>query len=106
MAEFASTLQTGVGRHLGGNLPGSLNRQLEYMEEKVATGGTKRRRHVQGSYISPLSKRITRLAKQLKQSNPTHVYASTLGSAFTSISTTGAIYEVCANIIQGACALF
>lgn len=71
------------------------------MEEKTASASTKRRRNAGPTFISPLSKRVTRLAKQLKASNPTHVYVSALSAAFTNISTTGSLYEICGNIAQG-----
>lgn len=75
--------------------------QDEPMEEKTATAQTKRRRVVGPSNVGALSRRVTRLAKTLKASNPTHVYVSSLSAAFTHVDTTTSLYEIGGNIAQG-----
>lgn len=76
-------------------------------EEKSVIAGTKRRRATDSAIINSaastraLSKRVTRLSKVLRASNPTHLYQSQAGAAFTTISLVGSIYEIGANISQG-----
>lgn len=86
MVEFANSFQyTGLNAE-------------EKMEEKVHSARTKRRRI--GGSMEAISRRVTRLAKSLKASNPAHVYVSQASSAFSAISTTGSLYEICGNIAQ------
>jgi len=75
------------------------------MEVKYAQGGTKRRRDsavlvrdLAGS--SQLSRRITRLAKSMKASNPAHVDIQGLGATVPP-STTGTLYCLANGISQG-----
>jgi len=78
-----------------------LNR--ERMERKVTfTSGTKRRRDSASAVVSSaLSRRVTRLAKTLKASNPTHMYVFQATTAWASVSTTGSMQDLCGQISQG-----
>lgn len=74
------------------------------MEEKTASAGTKRRRYE--TTLGPrtagaLSRRITRLSKTLKASNPTHLIIDSLPASFPNITTTGTLQPLGTNIIQG-----
>lgn len=70
---------------------------------KSGMGSTKRRRYsiVPGSVnpVSNLSRRISRLSKKMKISNPLHVYYEAV-SAFANFSTTGGVYDLCTGIAQ------
>nr|CRY97498.1 hypothetical protein [uncultured prokaryote] len=73
------------------------------MEEKTALAGTKRRLYTTlgPNTASALSRRITRMGKQLKQANPTHLMQVAPHTTWPDISTSGTIYDICSNIAQG-----
>lgn len=48
-----------------------------------------------------ISKRVSRLGKKMKLQNPTHLYAFSLASAFSVISTTGTLFNPANSIEQG-----
>lgn len=48
-----------------------------------------------------LNRRVNKLYKTLKQSNPTHLYSNSLSGTFPSISTTGTISTITVGISQG-----
>lgn len=68
-------------------------------------GKTKKRKHnvviSTETPVSALSRRVTRITKQLKQANPTHVLVAGMAGTFTSISTTGTLYDIASQIAQG-----
>lgn len=67
-----------------------------------APAKTKRRRYTTSPYVvSPLSARVSRLAKKMKIQNPPHVYVTGLTSGSGSWNTTGAVFDCCQAITQG-----
>lgn len=75
------------------------------MEVKYAQGGTKRRRDSvaiikAASGTEALSRRVSRLSRSLKASNPHHVDIQVLGSVLAP-STTGSLYCLANGISQG-----
>lgn len=102
---FLGFLAKNPGRTLRLYLPVFTRVYLQMSTEvKYAQGGTKRRREsviIRGAAgTDAISRRITRLAKSLKASNPIHCYVDAL-TYFNNISTTGGIYEVGNAIAQG-----
>lgn len=82
-------------------LPARVHTCVLQESKTIRVTGTKRRRDSAGVQMSTaLSRRVTRLAKSLKASNPIHCYVDAL-SFFNNISTTGGIYEVGNGIAQG-----
>jgi len=79
--------------------------QEQMTTERKVFAGTKRRRDDFGTAMmingSALSRRITRLSKTLKASNPTHVAVFDLKAQYANISTTGTILDLCSTISQG-----
>lgn len=75
------------------------------MDIKTAFASTKRRKYdtlvptAPVSRVSHLSRRISRLSKKMKISNPLHVYYEAV-SAFANFSTTGGVYDLCTGIAQ------
>lgn len=74
------------------------------MERKSVLVTNKRRRtaaEMQAAVVNPsLSRRITRLSKSLKASNPTHMYTATTVSTWAA-TTTGTSYSIASQITQG-----
>lgn len=76
-------------------------------ETKTVTvrAGTKRRRYgtvtLSSSSVGALSRRVSRLSKSLKASNPMHMLNLNPVAAITNISNTGSINDLGAAIIQG-----
>nr|CRY97471.1 hypothetical protein [uncultured prokaryote] len=72
---------------------------------KTVLAGTKRRRdsvRVSAPYsTAALSRRMTRMGRQLKQANPTHLFAVGANTAFPDVSTSGTLYDICSPIAQG-----
>jgi len=73
------------------------------MESKSAFGNTKRRKYIESFYTDRkdmLSNRITRLSKQMKAVNPSHLYVTAL-NGLASFSTTGGLLDLAQAITQG-----
>lgn len=80
------------------------------MEIKSGFGGTKRKYHDLPLTPAPMSsfskinyahRRITKLAKQVKAHNPSHVSIFTASTTFANVSTTGTVLDLASNIAQG-----
>jgi len=48
-----------------------------------------------------VNKRLRALTKKMKIHNPLHLYNTSLGGTFTSVSTTGTLYDLASQIAQG-----
>lgn len=77
----------------------------EFKTVSASTSGTKRRKWSIPPYSQSatqyLNKRVSRLYKQVKLKNPLHLYSFSMGGQFTSISTTGTLYNMASSIAQG-----
>lgn len=76
------------------------------MKTVSATGGTKRRRYIGDgpmpmSKVGKLSKGLARINKKLKLNNPSHLYTTSLSTAFPSLSVGGTLYDLSQDIAQG-----
>jgi len=76
---------------------------MELKESSAFTKGTKRRRtQTQLQYgADALSTRLTRLTRKVKLQNPVHLAPISLNTAFSTVSTTGSIYDLASGIAQG-----
>lgn len=82
-------------------LPARVHTCVLQESKTIRVTGTKRRRDSQTSFSSSaLSNRVTRLARSLKASNPTHVDVHGL-QATVPMSTTGTLYALPDGISQG-----
>lgn len=63
--------------------------------------GRRERSNTRRTPYAFLSRRITRLAKKQRMSNPSHLYQNSLATAFTTLSTTGTQFNPMDSVSQG-----
>lgn len=77
------------------------------MEQKSVSRGVKRRAYdaipsrMSSSRLSAVNTRLRRLAKKVRIANPQHLLYTSIATVFTTISTTGTIYDLGQGIQQG-----
>lgn len=81
---------------------------MSLFESKSGYGGTRKRKWLSSFVSSNVSarqsatnRRISKLYKTIKAKNPSHLYSFSLGGQFTTISTTGTLYNLASSIAQG-----